>query len=370
MIVGIPKEIKQDEYRVAIVPFGVNALVSSGHRVLIEKEAGEGSGIFDEEYIKEGAEIVSSPQEIFDESELVIKVKEPLPQEYEFLREGQILYTYLHLAASSSLTKILLEKKIIGIAYETVQETDGSLPLLIPMSEVAGRMAIHEGAKYLEREKGGRGILLGGVPGVEPGKVVILGGGVVGFNSAKMAVGTGAEVTLLDINLSRLRYMDDIFKGRVKTLMSNTHNIFDSVKNADLVVGSVLIPGAKAPYLIQREFLKSMKKGSVVVDVCIDQGGCVETSRPTSHSDPVFIVDDVIHYCVSNMPGAVSRTSTFALTNATFPYAKKIADVGVESIVKTCKPLARGINLAYGRLTHRVVASSLGMEYSSLDELF
>jgi alanine dehydrogenase len=370
MIIGIPKEIKQDEYRVAIVPSGVKSLAAAGHRILIEKGAGVGSGIEDEEFQGEGAELVDGPEKIFALAEMIIKVKEPLPQEYYLLREGQVLYTYLHLAAAPGLADMLLEKKIIGVAYETVQEEDGSLPLLIPMSEVAGRMAIQEGGKYLQREKGGRGILLGGVPGVEPGKVAILGGGVVGFNAAKMAVGAGADVTLLDINLNRLRYIDDIFKGRVKTLMSNHHNIEAAVRAADLVVGSVLIPGAKAPYLLTRETLKTMKNGSVIVDVCIDQGGCVETSRPTSHSDPVYVVDGVIHYCVANMPGAVSRTSTFALTNATFPYAKKIADLGIEKALRKNKPLAGGVNVAYGHLTHKAVAESLGKEYCPLETKF
>ncbi|MBI5185221.1 MAG: alanine dehydrogenase [Nitrospinae bacterium] len=370
MIIGIPREIKQDEYRVAIAPSGVKSLASDGHKVLIEKGAGVGSGIEDEEYQREGAEVVEKSEKIFALSDMVMKVKEPLPQEYPFLREGQILYTYLHLAAAPELAAMLLEKKIIGVAYETVQEEDGSLPLLVPMSEVAGRMAIHEGGKYLEREKGGRGILLGGVPGVEPGKVAILGGGVVGFNAAKMAVGAGADVTLIDINLNRLRYIDDIFKGRVKTLMSNHHNIEAAVRAADLVVGAVLIPGAKAPYLLTRGMLKTMKSGSVIVDVCIDQGGCVETSRPTSHSDPVYVVDGVIHYCVANMPGVVSRTSTFALTNATFPYARKIADLGIEKAVMNIKPLARGVNVARGHLTHRAVAESLGKGYCPLEKAF
>lgn len=367
MIIGILKEIKQDEFRVAIVPSGVHSLVASGHHVLIEKGAGIGSGIGDEEFASEGAEILDSPQDIYAKAEMIMKVKEPLPQEYEFLREGQILYAFLHLAASRELAEALLEKKVIGVAYETVQEEDGSLPLLIPMSEVAGRMAIHEGGKYLEREKGGRGILLAGVPGVEPGRIVILGGGVVGFNSAKMAVGIGADVVILDVNLQRLRYIDDIFRGRVKTIMSNNHNIVEAVRSADLVIGSVLIPGARAPHLIERNILASMKQGSVIVDVCIDQGGCLETSRPTTHSDPIFVVDGVIHYCVANMPGAVSRTSTFALVNATFPYAKKIADLGMEKVLKTCKPLARGTNVAYGNFTHAIVAASLGMDCVPLE---
>jgi len=370
MIVGVPREIKQDEYRVAIIPSGVRALVRSGHRVLLERGAGLGSGIEDAEYREEGAELMEDPGRIFREAAMIMKVKEPLAREYSFLREDQLLYTYLHLASAPELAEELLERKIVGIAYETVQEDDGSLPLLIPMSEVAGRMAVHEGAKYLEREKGGRGILLGGVPGVKPGNVMILGGGEVGLNAAKMAVGAGAAVTLLDTDLPRLRYLDDLFRGRVKTLMSDSHNLMDSLRNADLVIGAVLIPGARAPWLITRDHLKIMKKGSVIVDVCIDQGGCVETSRPTSHSDPVFVVDGVIHYCVTNMPGAVARTSTFALANATFPYAKKIADCGILEAVRSCPPLAKGVNVARGHLTHETVAGSLGREFCPLLEKY
>jgi alanine dehydrogenase len=363
MIVGIPKEIKTDEYRVSITPAGVHDLVTRGHKVLLEDHAGEGSGITNQDYLDQGAEIVSR-KDIFAQSEMIIKVKEPLPEEYGLLREGQILYTYLHLAPAPELTQALLDRKIIGIAYETVQLPDRSLPLLIPMSEVAGRMAIHEGAKYLERENGGRGILLGGVPGVDPGHVVIIGGGIVGANAAKMAIGTGAQVTLLDISLQRLRYLDDIHGSRLKTLMSNRFNLLESLRTADLVVGAVLIPGAKAPRLISRKMLIPMQKGSVVVDVGIDQGGILETSRPTTHSDPIFEVEGVIHYCVANMPGALARTSTFALTNATFPYALDLAEKGYQKALKEDPTLRAGLNVCLGAVTHPEVANALGKEFT------
>jgi alanine dehydrogenase len=363
MIVGIPKEIKTGEYRVSITPAGVHDLVTRGHKVFLEDRAGEGSGITNQDYLDQGAEIVSR-QNIFAQSEMIIKVKEPLPEEYGLLREGQILYTYLHLAPAPELTQALLDRKVVGIAYETVQLPDGSLPLLIPMSEVAGRMAIHEGAKYLERENGGRGILLGGVPGVDPGHVVIIGGGIVGANAAKMAIGTGAQVTLLDISLQRLRYLDDIHGSRLKTLMSNRFNLMESLRTADLVVGAVLIPGAKAPRLITRKMLIPMQKGSVVVDVGIDQGGVLETSRPTTHSDPIFEVEGVIHYCVANMPGALARTSTFALTNATFPYALDLAEKGYQKALKEDSTLRAGLNVCLGKVTHPEVANALGKKFT------
>ena len=369
MIVGIPKEIKKDEYRLGIVPSGVRSLVLAGHKVIIEDGAGLGSGISNSEYEFEGAEIVPSAKDIYLRADMIMKVKEPLSSEYNMLREGQILYTYLHLAPAPDLTKALLERKIIAIAYETVQLDDGSLPLLIPMSEIAGRMSIQEGAKYLEREKGGRGILLGGVPGVAPGKVTIIGGGIVGTNAAKMAIGTGATVTILDASLYRLRYLDDIFGGRIRTLMSDSHNIMESIKEADLVIGAVLIPGARAPFLVTRGMLSDMKEGSVIVDVSIDQGGCIETSKPTSHSNPIFVVDGVIHYCVTNMPGAVPRTSTFALTNATFPYALQIANLGIKDAFTKNKALLKGLNLANGKVTHKAVAEALGYEYSPPDNI-
>ncbi|MFV1950781.1 MAG: alanine dehydrogenase [Nitrospinota bacterium] len=370
MIIGIPKEIKEDEYRVAIVPAGVRALVLAGHKVLIEDQAGSGSGIANFEYENEGAEILSGKNEIFFQADMIIKVKEPLASEYDLFREGQILYTFLHLAAAPELTRVLLERMVIAIAYETVQLKDGSLPLLIPMSEIAGRMSVHEGAKCLKNGKGGRGVLLGGVPGVEPGKVVILGAGVVGMNAAKMAVGAGASVTLLDIDLAKLRYADDIFGGRIKTLMSNGFNVVEVMKDADMVIGAVLIPGALTPRLIARGILSMMKEGSVIVDVGIDQGGCAETSRQTSHSDPTYIVDGIIHYCVANMPGVVARTSTFALTNATFSFALKIANNGYRNaLLEDPVGLARGLNLVNGKVTCRAVADALGYEYVPVEEV-
>ena len=362
MIIGVPTELKDDEYRVSMTPAGVAELIGDGHTVLIEQGAGEGSGIFDIQYEAVGAQIVSC-EAVFKKAEMIVKVKEPLPSEYDLLKEGQILYTYLHLAPAPELTNALLQRNIIGVAYETVQLDDGSLPLLIPMSEVAGRMSIHEGAKYLERENGGRGVLLGGVPGVDPGHVVIIGGGIVGMNAAKMAIGTGARVTLLDVNLSRLRYIDDIFGGRVKTIMSNKLNIEEFSQVADLLIGAVLLPGAKSPKLISRDMIKNMMQGSVVVDVGIDQGGILETSRPTTHSDPIFLVDGVVHYCVANMPGAVARTSTYALTNATLPYARELAGKGLQKALQGNVALSRGLNLFKGKVTHPAVAEALDKEY-------
>lgn len=368
MIIGVPKEIKQDEYRVSVIPAGVHDLVKAGHTVLVEDGAGVGSGLNNDLYEKVGGKITSRSH-IFQQAEMIIKVKEPVPEEYDLLREGQILYTYLHLAPAPKLADALLSRKIIGIAYETVQESDKSLPLLIPMSEVAGRMAIHEGAKYLEKENGGRGILLGGVPGVDPGHVVIIGGGIVGANAAKMAIGTGAMVTLLDINLHRLRYLDDIFGGRLKTLMANQLTISETIKSADLVVGGVLLPGAKAPKLISREMISVMRPGSVIVDVGIDQGGILETAHATTHSDPIYVVDGVIHYCVANMPGAVARTSTFALTNATFPYALELAQKGFKEAIRANPALKLGVNVYKGQVTHPAVAEALGRAYVSMDKL-
>jgi len=368
VIIGVPREIKQDEYRVSMTPAGVHDLVADGHAVLVEDGAGEGSGLPNRLYEEQGAQITER-NDIFVRSEMIIKVKEPLPEEFDLLREGQILYTYLHLAPAPELTRALLDRKVVGIAYETVQLPDKSLPLLIPMSEVAGRMSIHEGSKYLERENKGRGILLGGVPGVDPGHVVIIGGGVVGANAAKMAIGTGASVTLLDVNLHRLRYLDDIYGGRLKTLMSNRVNIAESLRSADLVIGAVLIPGARAPKLITREMVSLMMPGSVIVDVGIDQGGVMETSRPTTHSDPIYLVDDVVHYCVANMPGAVARTSTFALTNATFPYALELARKGYRRAFQENPALAKGLNVFNGHVTHPAVAEALDMECASLDKV-
>jgi alanine dehydrogenase len=367
MIIGVPKEIKPDEYRVGMVPAGVRQFVLAGHTVLIEKSAGIGSGFPDSAYKTEGADIIDTAGEVWSRAEMVVKVKEPIEPEFPLLREGLILYTFLHLAADKALTETLLGKKIIGIAYETVQENDGSLPLLVPMSEIAGRMSIHEGAKYLEKERGGRGILLGGVPGVPSGNVMVLGGGLVGLNAAKMAVGLGARVTVIDLSLPRLQYLDDIFGNRIETLHSNPHTISEQAKIADLLVGAVLLPGAKAPRLVSKSLVAEMREGSVIVDVSVDQGGCIETTKPTTHHDPTYFVSGVQHYCVANMPGSVPRTSTIALTNATFRFAMEIAETGFDNTVKNNDALRKGVNLHLGRLTCRQVADSLGLEYSGLD---
>src|SRR5919106_639869 len=363
MIIGVPREIKQDEHRVSLVPAGAYSLVKAGHQVLIEQGAGLGSGISDAEYKNVGAQIVADRDELFAQADMIIKEKEPLAAEYPLLRDGQILFTFLHLAALPELTQVLLERQIIAIAYETVQLGDRSLPLLAPMSEVAGRMSVQEGAKYLERHEGGRGVLLAGVPGVQPGQVTIVGAGTVGTNAAKMAVGLGASVTIIDVNPARLRYIDDLFQGRVRTLMSSEYVIAETTGHSDLVIGAALVPGARAPRLITHEMITEMPKGAVVVDVAIDQGGCVETSHPTSHSHPTFRVNDVVHYCVTNMPGAVSRTSTYALTNVTFPYAMAIASKGWRQAVRDDPALARGLNLCNGNVTHPAVAEALGLPY-------
>ncbi len=369
MKVGVPKEIKTEEYRVAITPSGVEELVKRGHTVYVQKDAGLGSGISNEEYEKAGATILETLKDVYDSAEMIVKVKEPQPEEFDLLREGQILFTYLHLAADENLTRRLMERKIIGIAYETVELDDGSLPLLIPMSEIAGRMAPQEGAKYLEKPFGGRGVLLGGVPGVPPAKVVILGGGTVGMNAAIIAAGMGADVTILDINIPRLRYLSEVMPANVKTLYSSRYNLRESIKDADLLISAVLIHGAKAPRLIDRELLREMKDGSVFVDVAIDQGGSSDTSRPTTHRDPVYKVDNVIHYCVANMPGAVPRTSTFALTNSTIKYVVKLADLGWPDAVLNDPALYRGVNLYRGYITYKAVAEAFGLEYTPLDEL-
>lgn len=366
MIVGVPKEIKNNEYRVAMVPAGVRALVENGHRVIVEQSAGEGSGISDAEYTAAGAKIVPAPT-VFNDAEMIVKVKEPLPQEYPLMRAGQLLFTYLHLAPAPELTRALLERKIIGIAYETVQLENGSLPLLIPMSEIAGKLAVQIGAHYLQKENGGSGVLLGGVPGVRPGHVAILGGGTVGLNAAKIALGMEANVTLLDVNLDRLRYLSDILDDRITVLSSNLHNIEESVIGADVAIGGVLVAGAKAKKLVTREMISRMRKGSVMVDVAIDQGGCFETSHATSFEDPVFLVDGVIQYCVANMPGCVARTSTFALTNATFPYALKLANMGYETALHEDAALRRGLNVFKGKLTNKAVAEALGMAFTPFE---
>jgi alanine dehydrogenase len=356
MIIGVPKEIKDNEARVGVTPAGVKALAEAGHYVLVETHAGAQSGFPDAEYQNAGAEIVGDAGHVWGKSETVVKVKEPIEQEYVFFREGLVLFTYLHLAPLPLLTDKLLESKVIGIAYETVRDRQGTLPLLVPMSEVAGRMSVQVGATYLEKERGGRGILLGGVPGVPPAHVCIIGGGIVGTNAARIALGFGAKVTLVDVNLNRLRELDDIFGGRLYTLASNSYNLAHATKEADLVIGGVLIPGSMAPKIVTRAMVAAMKKGAVIVDVAIDQGGCVETARPTSHSNPSYVVDGVVHYCVTNMPGAVPHTSTLALTNSTFPYLLRIANQGAREALKQDAGLAEGLNTWLGSLTHRGVA--------------
>jgi len=368
MIVGVPKEIKANEHRVGITPAGVEAFKKAGHTVYIQATAGEGSGFTDDLYTKAGAEILPTMEDVYAQSEMIMKVKEPLAPEYDLFKDGQLLFTYLHLAPEPQLTKALLKKNVVGVAYETIQLPDGSLPLLAPMSEVAGRMSVQIGAQFLEKHYGGRGVLLGGVPGVLPGKVVIIGGGVVGTNAAKMAVGLGAEVTILDVNLHRLNYLDDIFNGRVKTLMSNSYNIREAVKHADLVVGAVLIPGAKAPHLVTEDMVKEMQPGSVIVDVAIDQGGSIATiDRVTTHQNPVYEKHGVIHYSVANMPGAVARTSTFALTNATLPYGLRLANKGYLAALREDAALAKGLNVYHGKVTYQAVAEALGYEYVPID---
>jgi alanine dehydrogenase len=366
MIIGVPREVKPDEYRVAVVPAGVETLVRHGHSVFIETDAGTGSGITNDDYEEAGAAVLASSGEIYARAEMIVKVKEPLPAEYQFLRSGQVVFTYFHFAASRELTDAMLGRGIVAIAYETVRSGTGTRPLLTPMSEIAGRMAIQEGARCLERPMKGRGILLSGVPGVEPANVLILGGGVVGTNAAKVAAGVGARVNLLDVNLDRLRYLDDIMPPNVHTLMSDSYAIRKYLRDADLVIGAVLIEGAKAPKLISRKDLSLMKPHSVIVDVSIDQGGCTETSRPTTHSDPVYLVDGIVHYCVSNMPGAVGRTSTYALTNATLPYVTMLADLGWQKAARRDEGFARGVNMAAGRLINQAVAETFGLDCSTL----
>jgi alanine dehydrogenase len=360
MVIGVPREVKDHETRVGLVPSGVIHLREAGHQILVESRAGEGSSITDLEYTQAGAEIVASAGEVWARSGLVVKVKEPQPSEYGFLRPGLILFTYLHLAPARELTDRLLETQVSGVAYETIVEPDGSLPLLTPMSEVAGRMAVQVGAQYLEAPMGGRGVLLAGVPGVAPANVVILGGGVVGTNAAKVALGIGAAVTIIDKSMNRLRQLDDIFNGNVVTLASNLWTIGESVKTADLVVGAVLIPGASAPKIVRRQMISGMKRGAVVVDVAIDQGGCFETSHPTTHTDPIYFVDGVLHYCVSNMPAAVPHTSTLALTNSTFPYLLELANLGLEKAMEANPGLRAGVNTYRGKVTHAGVAESQG----------
>ncbi len=369
MIVGILKEIKTEENRVCMTPAGVEIMKHNGHTLLVEKDAGIGSGFDDAAYVEAGAEIVGAAKEIFDRADMVMPVKEPLPAEYELIRDGQIVFTYLHLAAAEELTHALIKSGSINIAYETIQKTDGSLPLLTPMSEVAGRMAIQQGAKYLEMAQGGHGVLLGGVPGVDPGTVVVIGGGVVGTHAAKMACGLGAKVYILDMSLERLRYLSDIMPSNCFVLMSSPAAVRKLVKEADVVVGAVLVTGAKAPRLVTRKMLKTMKPGAVLVDVAIDQGGCFETSKATTHGDPIYTVDGVVHYCVANMPGAVPKTSTMALTNATLPYAVQIANKGWEKAMKENPEIKLGANVIKGKVTYRGVADAFDLEYTPIEEL-
>jgi alanine dehydrogenase len=369
MMIGVPKEVKDHESRVGVTPAGVHALVAAGHTVLVEHNAGELSALTDDEYQAAGAEIVGSAQDVWRLADMVVKVKEPIETEYRHFREGLVLFTYLHLAPMTELTDALLANKVTGIAYETVRDRAGTLPLLTPMSEVAGRMSVQVGAAYLEKEHGGRGVLLGGVPGVPPGNVVILGGGIVGTNAARIALGLGARVTLVDLNLNRLRELDDIFNGRLYTLASNSYNIGRAVRDADLVIGGVLIPGAAAPKLVTKAMVSKMKKGAVIVDVAIDQGGCIETARPTTHSDPSYLVDGVVHYCVTNMPAAVPNTSTLALTNATFPYLMKLAKLGANTAIQEDAGIAAGVNTFNGILTCKPVAESQHREWQPVSEL-
>lgn len=365
MVIGIPKEIKPQENRVGCIPSNVRQLVLHGHRVLVQKGAGEGSGIYDQEYLDAGATLVDTAEEVWGEADLIWKVKEPIAPEYPLIREGQILYTYLHLAPDLPQTRALLDSGCVAFAYETV-EVGRSLPLLTPMSEVAGRLSVQAGAHCLEKHQGGRGVLLGGVPGVPSGQVVVIGGGIVGKNAVAMAVGLGADVTILDINLDVLRWYDDLYRGRVNTLFSSSHNIEESLKKADLLVGAVLVPGAKAPHLVRREHLGLMKPGAAIVDVAVDQGGCVETTRPTTHANPTYVVDGVVHYGVANMPGAVARTSTFALNNATLGYGLKLADRGWQEAIASDPSLKLGLNVCKGQVTYKAVAEAHGLPYTAI----
>jgi alanine dehydrogenase len=361
MIVAVPREIKTREYRVGMTPAGVRTLVEDGHRVLVESGAGLGSGFDDGAYLSAGAEVPATAAEVYARGELIVKVKEPLASEYDLLRQGQILFTFLHLAPARELTRALLERQVTGIAYETVELADGTLPLLHPMSEIAGRMAVQVGAHYLQKENGGKGVLLAGAPGVRPGRVVILGAGTVGSNAVRIAVGMGADVTVLDIDPARLTFLDDHYGNRIHTVMSNSQNVEEETRGADLLIGAVLVAGARAPMLVSRETVAAMAAGSVIVDVAVDQGGCVATTRPTTHDDPVYAVDGIIHYGVANMPGAVSRTSTFALTNSTLPYVRKVAGAGLAGAAAADEALRRGISTHAGRLTSEPVAKALGL---------
>jgi len=369
MIIGVPTEIKTREYRVGMIPAGVRILTSRGHTVLVQAGAGLGSGLTDDEFKKAGAQIVAAQDEVWRRAEMIVKVKEPLPDEFPLMREGQIVYTYLHLAAAQELGHEMLRRKVDGVAYETIEKPDGSLPLLTPMSAVAGRMAVQVGATLLEKEKGGKGILLGGVPGVRRGRVAIIGGGVVGANAARVAIGLGAQVTVLDINPSVLAYLDDIYEGRIHTLYSDPHTIEEATRTADLLVGAVLVTGARAPRLVTEKMVATMEPGSVIVDVAVDQGGCVETCKPTTHDNPTYTVHDVVHYAVANMPGAVARTSTFALANATIGYARHLADHGLVKAAAADPALAKGINTFRGHVPHKAVADALGVTWAPLEKL-
>ncbi|MCG6955085.1 MAG: alanine dehydrogenase [Gemmatimonadetes bacterium] len=368
MLIGVPKEIKPDEYRVALTPAGAEMLTAAGHKLVIEKNAGLGSGFTDDFYKAAGAEIVKTSDEVWKRAQMILKVKEPIRPEWPKIRKGQVLFTYFHFAADEELTKALLKTKSVAIAYETVELPSGELPLLTPMSEVAGRMAVQEGAKYLEKHAGGLGVLLGGVPGVLPGKVLILGGGVVGTNAAKMAAGMGARVSIMDVNLQRLRYLDDVMPANVSCLYSTRYAIRKQIEDADLIIGAVLIAGAKAPHLITKDDLKLMRPGTVLVDVAVDQGGCIETIKPTTHHDPVYVVDNVIHYAVANMPGGVPRTSTLALTNATLPYAIALANKGWKKACREDEALKLGVNAVDGHITYPAVAQAFGMKSRKVDD--
>ena len=361
-VIGVPREVKADEYRVAMLPVGAEELTAAGHRVLIERRAGLGSGILNEQYEAAGAELVDAAEDVWRQSDLIVKVKEPQPDEWPLMKPGQTVFTYFHFAADEKLTRAVLDTGVTAVAYETLRGPSGNLPLLTPMSEVAGRMSIQEGAKYLERPQEGRGILLGGVPGVPPAHIVVLGGGVVGKNAAQIAAGFQANVALLDINVDRLRYLEDIMPANVDTIFSDRHNIREQLQLADLVIGAVLIPGARAPNLVTRDDLQLMKPGAVIIDVCIDQGGCVETSRPTTHANPTYVEDSIVHYCVTNMPGAVGRTSTYALCNVTFPYVKRIADAGIKSAAAADSGLCAAVNMHDGRITNEAVATTFGLD--------
>jgi alanine dehydrogenase len=369
MIIGVPKEIKNNENRVAVTPAGVAEIKKHGHTVYVQTNAGAGSGFSDEDYASAGANILPTIEKVYDIAEMIIKVKEPIAQEYNLIKENQLLFTYFHFASSEELTHAMVARKAVCLAYETVEKADRSLPLLVPMSEVAGRMSIQEGAHYLEKPLKGRGILLGGVPGVRPAHILILGGGIVGTQAAKMAAGLGAHVTIMDVSLARLRYLDDIMPANVDTMMSNEYNIRELIKTSDLIIGAVLIPGAKAPHLITRDMLKTMRPGTVLVDVAVDQGGCIETCKPTTHENPTFIIDDVVHYCVANMPGAVPYTSTLALTNATLPYAIQLANKGWQRACKENKELLLGLNVVKGEVVYQGVSEAWNLPYTNVTEV-